>query len=69
MDQNVKLVLDLHREILVDYVKNGKIDASRMMAAKKALAVALTEARVLGKPTDQITELSVYVERLNDIAI
>lgn len=60
----MKLVLDLHREILVDYVKNGKIDTSRMITAKKSLAVALTEARILGKPSEEINELYNYVERL-----
>lgn len=50
------MVIDLYKEAL-----NGNVDLSRILEAKKAIASAQTEAKIMGKPQEPFTQL------MNDI--
>ena len=46
------MVIDLYKEAF-----NGNVDHSRILEVKKAIASAQTEAKILGHPQDQFTQL------------
>ena len=61
MEKYYRMVIDLYKEAL-----NGNVDLSRILEAKKAIASAQTEAKILGKPQEPFTQL---MNDLNILAI
>ena len=53
MERYYRMVIELYKQI----VKDGIVDHSRILEVKKAIASAQTEAKILGQPQDQFTQL------------
>lgn len=60
METYYRMVIDLYKEAL-----NGNVDLSRIMEAKKAIASAQTEAKIMGKPQEPFTQLMNDLSFLN----
>lgn len=60
METYYRMVIDLYKEAL-----NGNVDLSRIMEAKKAIASAQTEAKIMGKPQEPFTKLMNDLSFLN----
>ena len=52
METYYRMVIDLFKEAV-----SGNLDHSRILEVKKAIASAQTEAKILGQPQDQFTQL------------
>ena len=52
METYYRMVIDLFKEVI-----SGKVDHSRILEVKKAIASAQTEAKILGKPQEPFTQL------------
>lgn len=52
METYYRMVIDLFKEVV-----SGKVDHSRILDVKKAIASAQTEAKILGKPQEPFTQL------------
>ena len=61
METYYRMVIDLFKEVV-----SGKVDHSRILDVKKAIASAQTEAKILGKPQEPFTQL---MNDLNILAI
>ena len=60
METYYRMVIDLYKEAL-----NGNVDLSRILEAKKAIARAQTEAKIMGKPQEPFTQLMNDLSFLN----
>ena len=60
METDYRMVIDLYKEAL-----NGNVDLSRILEAKKAIARAQTEAKIMGKPQEPFTQLMNDLSFLN----
>ncbi len=60
METYYRMVIDLYKEAL-----NGNVDLSRILEAKKAIASAQTEAKIMGKPQEPFTQLMNDLSFLN----
>ncbi len=60
MEKYYRMVIDLYKEAV-----SGNLDHSRILEVKKAIASAQTEAKVLGKPQEQFTQLMEDVSFIN----
>lgn len=58
METYYRMVIDLFKEVI-----SGKVDHSRILEVKKAIASAQTEAKILGKPQEPFTQL------MNDLSL
>ena len=52
MERYYRMVIDLYKEVI-----SGNLDHNRILDVKKAIASAQTEAKILGQPQDQFTQL------------
>lgn len=60
METYYRMVIDLYKEAL-----NGNVDLSRILEAKKAIASAQIEAKIMGKPQEPFTKLMNDLSFLN----
>ena len=60
MEMYYRMVIDLYKEVI-----SGNLDHSRILDVKKAIASAQTEAKILGKPQDALTQLMNDVSFIN----
>ena len=59
MERYYRMVIDLYKEAF-----NGNVDHSRILEVKKAIASAQTEAKILGKPQEEFTQLMDDIREL-----
>lgn len=60
MERYYRMVIELYKQI----VKDGIVDHSRILEVKKAIASAQTEAKILGKPQEEFTQLMDDIREL-----
>ena len=59
METYYRMVIDLFKEVV-----SGNLDHSRILEVKKAIASAQTEAKILGKPQEEFTQLMDDIREL-----
>ncbi|MBQ7553294.1 MAG: hypothetical protein IJT46_02915 [Bacteroidaceae bacterium] len=57
MEKYYRMVIDLYKEAYTDLKDGRNPDNDRILEVKKALACAVTEARVKEEPYDRLNEL------------
>lgn len=63
-----RMVIDLYKGCLTESLKKRQVNTDKILEVKKALASALTEARVKECPTEELKGLIEDVDYLSSLA-
>ena len=67
MEKHYRMVIDLYKQALTEIKNGSKMDPEAIFTAKETLAKAETEAKILGKPIDEFTQLMEYINELKTL--
>ena len=69
MEKHYRMVIDLYKQALTEIKNGSKMDPEAIFTAKETLAKAETEAKILGKPIDEFTQLIADVDNIKSVFV
>lgn len=66
MDKYVKMVLDLYKECLTETRNGNQVKQDLILDVQKSISCAITEAKILDKPHDDLKQLLEYAKNVSN---